>query len=75
MTILGKMKRLAEYLEDTETTQAQLAKALDVSQPTVSDWITGEKSPSIDNLRRIAQYTGISADELLGIRIRRRAIG
>jgi transcriptional regulator with XRE-family HTH domain len=67
------MKRLALYLADTRTTQAQLAKALGVSQPTVSDWVTGEKFPSTEKLRRISQHTGITTDELLGIRPRKRA--
>lgn len=62
------MERLAKYLEDTETTQAVLAQILGVSQPTISDWIRGEKTPSADNLKLIAAKTGLSIDELLGVR-------
>lgn len=67
------MDRLAEYLEDTETSQAEFARAIGVSQPTVSDWINGEKFPSAQKLKLIVGVTGISADELLGLRIRKAA--
>lgn len=63
------MEILARWLADTGTSQYEFARDLDVSQPTVSDWIRGEKLPSTDNLRRISQRTGISADTLLGITV------
>jgi transcriptional regulator with XRE-family HTH domain len=62
------MERLARYLKDTQTSQAALAQLLGVSQPTISDWIHGEKTPSADNLKVIATKTGLSIDELLGVR-------
>jgi transcriptional regulator with XRE-family HTH domain len=62
------MERLARYLKDTDTSQAVLAQILGVSQPTISDWIRGEKTPTAENLKVIAQKTGLSVDELLEIR-------
>lgn len=63
------MDILARWLADTGISQTDFARELEVSQPTVSDWLRGEKLPSTDNLRRIAQRTGISADKLLGITV------
>jgi transcriptional regulator with XRE-family HTH domain len=62
------MELLAKYLKDTQTSQAVLAQILGVSQPTISDWIRGEKAPSAENLKLIAQKTGLSIDDLLEIR-------
>lgn len=59
------MKALRDYLELTDTTQAEFAKRIGVEQPTVSDWVNGEHKPRADMLVRISQITGISIDKLL----------
>ena len=59
------MSKLKRYLEDSEMTQAGLAIAVGVSQPTVSDWINGEMSPSLGNLVVLSRITGIALDELV----------
>lgn len=40
-------------------TQADLARELDVSQPTVSDWVNAKKTPARDNLVRIQDLLDI----------------
>lgn len=62
------MERLAQYLSDTQTSQAELARLIGVSQPTVSDWVNGEKTPTAENLIALSTKTGIPTDELLGLR-------
>jgi transcriptional regulator with XRE-family HTH domain len=59
------MKALRSYLERTRTTQAAFAKRVGVSQPTIANLVNGVHSASSDLLKRIAQETGLSADELL----------
>lgn len=59
------MERLREYMLDRGLTQAQLAALLEVSQPTVSDWINGVIKPSAKRLVEISKKTGLSVDELL----------
>ena len=59
------MRRLREWLNDTETTQIELARRMDVSQPTVSDWINDESKPSIDNLIKLSEITRLSIDALV----------
>jgi transcriptional regulator with XRE-family HTH domain len=59
------VQRLKTYLADSELTQGEFARAIGVSQPTVSDWISGEIRPSIDNLIAISRQTGISIDDLV----------
>ena len=59
------MLRLQEWLTETGTTQAELARAMGVSQPTVSDWVNGNISPSAENLIRLSKLTSVSIDDLL----------
>jgi len=59
------MEKLRAWLADNGITQSSFAKDLKVSQPTVSDWLTGETTPSTSNLRAIAARTGLSLDDLL----------
>ncbi len=44
----------------------QLAKATGISSSTFSDWKNGRSTPKADKLARIADYFGVSLDELLG---------
>lgn len=46
-------------------TQAELAKAVGVSQTTVSFWVNGEKMPRSNMIDKICQYLICSSDELL----------
>lgn len=59
------MKALDSYLKATKTSQAEFARLVGVTQPTISDLIRGVHSPSVDLLKRIAAVTGKSTDELL----------
>jgi transcriptional regulator with XRE-family HTH domain len=66
------MEALERYLKDHSVSQAEFARQVNVSQPTVSDWINGKISPSTKKLRAIAAHTGISLDALLGLPKRKR---
>lgn len=59
------MKPLHSHLRRTRTTQADFARLMGVSQPTVSDWLSGKKNPRVAHLLRIANLTGASVDALL----------
>jgi len=59
------MERLRQYLEERDITQKSLAERMGVTQPAISGWLSGEYSPSIDNLRQLSRITGLSIDDLL----------
>jgi transcriptional regulator with XRE-family HTH domain len=63
--MLRAMEALRNWLTESKKTQAELAQALGVSQPTVSDWLKGKFSPNARKLKAISEYTGLSVDELL----------
>ena len=46
--------------------QTELAKAVHVSQATVTAWVTGKAEPSSSALNTLASYFNVSADYLLG---------
>lgn len=46
-------------------TQTELAKLMEVSQPTVSAWLNGSNSPHRSRLRRLAEVLEVPYQELL----------
>lgn len=46
--------------------QSALAKALGVAQASINYWEKGERTPSIDAVKDIADYFGISVNDMLG---------
>ena len=46
-------------------TQKQLAELLGVKQQNVSDWERGERSPSVKNLKKLAQILNCQIDDLV----------
>lgn len=59
------MERLRAYMTENGLTQAAMAKRFAVSQPTISDWLNGNITPSAKKLLLISKKTGITVDELL----------
>jgi transcriptional regulator with XRE-family HTH domain len=58
-------RSLQRKLDDRGIKQTQLAVALDVSENTVSSWITGTYSPKSSRLPEIARVLGTSVGVLL----------
>jgi transcriptional regulator with XRE-family HTH domain len=62
------MKKLAVYLRKVTTpamTAAEIAKRLDVSQSTVSLWMSGKRRPGLNKLKQLSALTGIKVEDLL----------
>lgn len=49
---------IAAYLEKSGLSQTELARQLDVSQPTVNEWVHRRKYPNPENARRIVELSG-----------------
>ena len=60
---------LAEHLKtlrkQAKMTQAQVAKAIEISQQGYAYWEQGKKRPSHDNLVKIAKLFNVSVDTLV----------
>ena len=61
----GVFMRLKEIRKSKGISQLKLALDLNTSQNTISRYETGEREPSITELKKIADYFEISIDYLL----------
>ena len=52
--------------ETAKLSQGQLAKAVGTSQGNISRWENGEVLPNIDFCVKLAEFYGITLDELVG---------
>lgn len=60
-------RRLSDLLDENNMTQTQLAKEVGTSNVTICRYITGERTPRIDVLTKIANVFNVSLDYLLGL--------
>ena len=61
----GFAKNLKDLRKLCALSQAQLAERLSVTVKTLSHWETAYSEPSIQQILAIAEYFGITVDELL----------
>ena len=61
---MARQFKLARQFKNIKAVEA--AELLGVSQPTLSAWETGRKSPSVDSLEKMADLYGVTTDFLLG---------
>ena len=55
----------ASCRKKTGLTQMQVAKEIDVTQPSVSFWESGISNPKASHLCKLAALYGVTVDELL----------
>ena len=67
--VLGN--RIQELRKAMNMSQVDLAKVLNVTKQSVSNWENSNIQPSIDMLIRLAEYFNVSTDYLLGLETRR----
>lgn len=57
--------RLKELRKNAGYSQEQLAEMLDISRQAVSKWESGQGNPDIENVIRLTEIYGVSADYIL----------
>ena len=60
-----KLNRIKIVLAEKEKTNADLAKALDKNQATISRWCTNDAQPGLETLFEIADFLDIEVSELI----------
>ena len=60
-------ERIASAMKRAGLNKTELARACGVRWATVHEWTKQPKDIEADNIRRIAEVTGVSVDELLGV--------
>jgi transcriptional regulator with XRE-family HTH domain len=62
-------KRIAEIREQGGLTQSGLARAIGTSQSAISQIEAGDRNPSYDMLRQIAEALGVTTAYLVGAKV------
>lgn len=60
-----KLKRLRK---SKHMTQEQLSQELHIARPTITKYEAGDRMPTTENLSIIANYFGVTIDDLAGIK-------
>ena len=60
------MYRIKELRQANSIKQAELARAINVSQATMSEYETGKYEPDIETLKKIADYFDVTVDYIVG---------
>jgi transcriptional regulator with XRE-family HTH domain len=66
MTRAAFGEQLKTLLEERDMSQVELAQALHLGKSTVSQYISGTRTPDLATLKRIAEFFAVSLDFLLG---------
>lgn len=61
------LKRFRELYDQNYRTQEKLGLEVGASRPTVSEWLSGKRTPNIHQLKKMAQLFDVSTDYLLGL--------
>ena len=61
-------KNLREEIEQSGKTKTEIAKAIGVSCPTISQYISGRIQPSLSTLSKLCTFLNCSADDILNIK-------
>ena len=59
------MQALTDYMRVAGISQTQLARRLGIHQGQLNHWLKKRRSPSAENLKLIAEKTGISLEKLV----------
>lgn len=60
-------KNIKEEIEHSGKTKTEIAKAIGVSNPTISQYVSGRIQPSLSTLSKLCTFLNCSADDILNI--------
>ena len=61
-------ENIRSEIEQSGKTKTEIARALGVSNPTVSQYLSGRIQPSLGTLSRLCSFLGCSADDILCVK-------
>lgn len=60
-------RHLKELMDENKDTQSDLASSIDVQRQSIGYYLSGDRNPGADIIKRIAEKYNVSADWLLGL--------
>lgn len=68
MTLQQKISNnIKTEIELSGKSKTEIAKAIGVSKPTISQYISGRAQPTLATLSKLCTFLGISADDILEV--------
>ena len=61
-------RNIKRLMEGKQVKAMDVCRALDIKQPTFSDWINAKTYPRIDKIEKMARYFGVSQSDLVEAR-------
>ena len=61
-------KNLKEEIEQSGKSKTEIAKAIGVSNPTISQYLSGRIQPSLSTLSKLCTFLNCSADDILNVK-------
>ena len=58
-------QKLSDAIKQSGKTQTDIAKLLDIKQPTVGQYISGRAMPSLDTLAKLCAVLDLDANDIL----------
>lgn len=58
------MNKIREFRKKKNLSQEQVAKEMGLNQHTISQWETGERTPSVKKALKLAEILGTTVDNL-----------
>ena len=59
---------IRQEIENSGKSKTEIAKALGVSNPTISQYLSGRIQPSLSTLSKLCNFLNCSADDILNIK-------
>jgi transcriptional regulator with XRE-family HTH domain len=60
-------KNLKREIETSGKTKTEIAQAIGVSKPTISQYLSGRAQPTLSTLSRLCKFLDCSADDILDL--------
>lgn len=61
-------QNIKREIETSGKSKTEIAKAIGVSNPTISQYLSGRAQPTLATLSRLCSFLGCSADDILGLK-------
>ena len=61
-------QNIKKEIENSGKSKSEIAKAIGVSNPTISQYLSGRIQPSLPTLSKLCNYLNCSADDILEVK-------
>ncbi|MBR2989190.1 MAG: helix-turn-helix transcriptional regulator [Clostridia bacterium] len=61
-------KNIRDEIEQSGKSKTEIARALGVSNPTISQYLSGRIQPSLSTLSKLCSFLNCSADDILNVK-------